>query len=466
MKNIREKLIRDKLDIVLLLLVVMLFGYFAFFKEVLEYGDSFQYLHQYPMREPVYSLLLQLLQTVFGEAFMPVLGYVQNLLAVICIYFGYRRLSDIYEFGPLFRIGTMVFLLAPHVLTPLASQTHLVLTDSVMTEGITVSVFYVWMTMLLGILTDYYGEKKSKAVTVNIVLATVLALTRGQMAVCIIMWLLVMIYKAIDTKKYKLIVLFAVVAVCAFPIKSQITKWYNLAETGFYVDTVSSKPMLLANIVYVAEEEDANAIEDEVLKKAFAQTVAKAKADGITFDNASGGIIEKALFHESVHEILNFEYVDPAMREVIAQKDGIDEEQFLQLMIREDELCGSVAKSVLPALAPRYIHNYIYIVMLGFVRSIAAEKAFLPLLALILYMAAVTLTVMLLLKNKKDKSAISMIAVLVGICGTVCGTSLVIECITRYMIYNLPFFYIAGMAMLNSVTKTYGIKKFLKKEAK
>lgn len=458
-----KKLFDNRIDVVALVLICVLFGYFAIFHGTYEYGDSFQYAHQYPMREPVYSLLIQFFQIIAHDNYMLPLGIFQNILAVICVYWTYIRLCRIYKLNSLFRLGTVALLLAPHIITPVASQTHMILTNSVMTEGITMSLYYVWFTILLGILADYYDEKNQIIINViSVCLAMLLALTRGQMAVCLILWLIVSVYKALvqffanKSDSYRIkgiakkLLIYVVILAIVFVAKSQITKIYNQLETGYYVDTVSSKPMLLANIAYVCDESDADYINDADLKEAFRTIVSNAKNDGYSVGYATGSVIDRALYHEKCHDILNFEYIDPEIRKVI-YKQGIDEDKFLSLMIEEDRICGDMSKALLPNIATKYLKNYFVIVALGFVRSVAIEKFGLSIVAVLMYIFAIVLCVYGAIKRKAGKQIISMLLVLIAICGTVCGTSLMIQCIGRYMIYNLPFFYIVGMALLQAL---------------
>ena len=447
-KDFFEKIVKDKIDAVVLLAIVSLFACFCILFDVKEYGDSYQYLHQHPMREPVYSLLLQFLQFLKGDNYGVLLGTIQNILAVVCTYWTYKRITKIYGFGTLFRIGTVVVLLVPHIITPVLSKTHMILTNGVMTEGITVALYDVWFTMMLGILVGFYkDEEERKSVIVSLVLALLLSLTRGQMMLCIVIWLLVVIYRGVRSRKKTAIIIALLGCAIAVFSKGQLTKWYNLAEKGYYVETVSSKPMLMANIVYVCSEEDAKYIQDDGLRKAFLQIVRRAEADGKTVNYAEGNIIDKALYHEDCHDELNFDYIDPAVREVIYEKYAIDEEHFFELMIKEDELCGVMAIQLLPHIWPRFLQNYISIVGLGFVRSVATEKMHMTILAILIYILAIVLMISGFFKENKQ-GAYSMLLVLITVAGTVMGTALVIQCITRYMIYNFPFFYIAGMSMV------------------
>lgn len=436
-----------------LALLILYFGYLGLFKDMMEVGDSYQYLHQYPMREPVYSLLLQFVRLISGESYGILLGLIQNALAIICIYWAYKRLSLIYDMSPIVKGVTLALLVSPHIITPVASATHLTITSSVMTEGITISLYYVWFTMMLGILSDYYTESNLVGAYVcGYLLAMLLVMTRGQMILCLAIWMIVGVYRAYKGKDIKRILLFLLIVAVSIPAKSQLTRWYNLAETGFYVDTVSSKPMLMANIMYVARESDAEFIAEEDLREAFISILTKAKADGYTKDSAPDGLIARAKHHEASHEPLNFDYIDPAIRVVINNRYGINEDRFLELMIREDAICGDMAKELLPNIAGRYIENYCVIALLGFIRTVAIEKSILTIYALLFYVVAICLLVVAIIRQGLSKAVLSMMLVLIAVCGTVMGTALVIECITRYMIYNFAFIYIVILQLIISLS--------------
>ena len=458
----KKRLFEDKCDIAFLLILLGVFGYFALFRDVVWCGDSFQYENQFPMREPVYSLILQVLQVTAGDYYRFALGIVQNALAIICIYWTYKRISKIFEFGLWARTGTFAVLIAPHVLTPLASKTHLILTNTVMTEGITISVYYVWFTVLIGMLCDYYspGKQYIGAMVKDVILALILSMTRGQMILCPAVWLIVVIYKQCMDKevstKIKICRSFLVIIILGILVlfRGGATRLYNKLESGYAVTTVSSSPMLLANIAYVSDVTDADFIEDEELREAYREIVTGLKENELTYESAPGGVIDKARFHEAGHEIINFEYIDPAMRKVIMSRYGIDESNYIELMIREDELCAEASKQLFRHVLGRYLRNYMIIAALGFVRSIAVERSIIPIVALLMYVAAIVFSIRLLTGNRNNRSAEMMIFTLIVICGTVLGTSIVIQCITRYMIYNFPFFYISAIAMIDGAGKT------------
>lgn len=449
MKKWKERISITKLDAAVLLGLILFFGYFLVFCEVRELSDSFQYLHQFVAREPVYALLLQLLTTIFGAKYTILLGIIQNLLAVFSVYWLYKRIGRLIPMGNLSKIMTVLILLAPHIVTPLISKTGMIITNSVLTEGIAVSLYYIWFGMMLSILLHYYSDHYVKQAVLSLLLSLLISMIRGQLMVCMIAWMIVMMFCAWREKKSKKILLIFLITAIAFASKTQLTKIYNYLESGLYVNTVSSKPMLLANAVYVADLKDGTGIEDTQLKNAYEDIIRGIEDNKLSIKNAKGSIIEQANFHEAGHEIINFDYIVPALNEYTKLKDGIDESEYFALLIKQDEYAGKMFQELLPNIYLKFIKNYFVIASLGFVRSVAVDISILSWYALFIYLAAIILLFVLFRKNKASASGYFMLLVLLLICGTVFGTSIMIECISRYMIYNLPLFYIAGIGMIN-----------------
>lgn len=421
-----------------------------------ELSDSFQYLNQFVTRDPVYALLLKFFTTVFGENYLFPLCLFQNILAVAAIYWIYVRVTDLFQFPILFELGVAVLFVMPHIITPLASQSRMIITNSVLTEGIAFSLYYIWAGMLLTLLLQRYGQHQNKSIILSGLLSVVLAMIRGQFLLCMAVWLLVSIWVLGIQRRYKAILFVFLGFILMFVGKSYFTKTYNYLESGIFVNTVASKPMILSNAVYLADVEDGSTIEDADLRQAYENIVRLVDGQKLSVKNATGNIISKAQFHEYGHETINFEIIDPEIEAVIEKKDGITAANYMHLMVKMDEYAGEIFSDILPNILPEFIQNYLVIASLGFVRSIAIDRSILPIYALVMYLLAMILVIILLKRNKCSNGAYFMLLSLLLICGTVFGTSIAIECISRYMIYNFPFFYISGMAML---TELWGYKK-------
>jgi len=457
--RMKVQVFRKRTDYFILAGLVLLFGYFACFEEVRELSDSFQYLNQFVTREPGYSLLLKGGKILFGESYKLPLGMIQNILAVISIYWLYVRVTNIFKLPVVFEVSVSGLLVIPHVITPLVSQSGMIITNSVLTEGITFSLYYIWMGMLLSLLLQWYGKKQGRSILLCGIVSVVLALTRGQFLLCMVMWLLVSVYILRKQNEIKKIVLVCLGFIVLLVGKTYFTKSYNYLESGIFTNTVAGKPMMLANALYVSDLEDGIDIEDVELQNAYENMICRIDEERLSVKYVDGNIIEKAQFHESGHEIINFDIIDPEIEAVIKKKDGITAKQYMHLMVKMDEYAGEIFKDILPNILPEYIQNYFVIASLGFVRSIAVDRAILPLYALVMYLLAVVLIVVLLRKDNTSNAAKFMIVTFLLIIGTVFGTSIMIECVARYMIYNFPFFYIAWMALLTELwTNKKGIK--------
>lgn len=445
------RIFRKRADYAVLASLILLFGYFAFFCEMKELNDSFQYLNQFVTREPVYALLLKAMTTIFGEGYLFLLGLLQNILAVIAIYWLYVRITTIFHFPRLFEWSVVVLLVMPHIITPLASQSRMIITNSVLTEGIAFSLYYIWAGMLLTLLLQKYEKNQTRSIVLCGLLSVILAMIRGQFLLCMGVWMLVSAWVLGIQKKYKSIAIVCLGFVLLFVGKTYFTKVYNYVESGIYVNTVASKPMILANALYLSDMEDGSTIENPDLRQAYENMIRLVDERQLSVKYATGNIIDKAQFHEFGHETINFDIIDPEIELVVEKNDGITVEQYMHSLVKIDEYAGEIFNAVLPNILPEFIQNYFVIASLGFVRSIAIDRSILPIYALLMYIIAAVLTVILFRNNKRSNSAYFMLLSLLLICGTVFGTSIAIECISRYMIYNFPFFYIAGMAMITEL---------------
>ena len=140
--------------------------------------------------------------------------------------------------------------------------------------------------------------------------------------------------------------------------------------------------------------------------------------------------------------------------------EGVDHTNYMLLMVRQDDVASMLSKQLLTSNWKRYINNYFIIAILGFVRTVSIDYGFLTYLAIPIYLFGLGLIIYFLFTNPKSRSLHFLILCYILICGTVAGTALVIQCETRYMIYNFPLFYIAILTSLNEILpKLIGNKK-------
>lgn len=411
-------------------------------------GDSESYLTMGITREPVYPLLLWLLQAFWGvDNFFIPLAFIQNVLAAVsCMllthYFGAKIFHS--------NIGkwiAAVILLMPYLMTPIFSRTHLVMTNKVMSEGITLPAYYLFVLFLLKMI---YEEIKVKHMVISSIIVLFLVLTRGQLLPAIIILAIVLCVDMIRKKTYRKLWIPMILAIGIYCCSSLITGIYHYCNSGVFTATASSKPMILANALYVSVPEDGLKIKNPDIKAIFDRTYAELDKNRMLAKYADGSLIDKARYHEACHDSISFDYFELIKNDIFVDRMGSN---YTEYMIVQDEIAGELTKELLTHNYGRYLKNYIAVCSLGFVRSIAIDKSILPYYALVMYVVGIMCIIVIWEKRGFTNSLFFFIMTYIMIIGFVMSTSLILQCITRYMIYNLPFFYLAGLAVLNDFRK-------------
>ncbi len=476
LRNKNRKISLQLQDILAGAVFAVFFAYLLFTGEPVYTGDTFQHENQMIMREPGYALLIQFLRFLSPKRHYWILIALQNLLAAAAntavVVFMRRR------FG-LGMPGVCVFtgiLLVPHIMTPMFSSTHLVLTNALMTEGILFSLYPLAFIQLLRAM--WSGRPMGRESICALVGLFVLSLIRGQMMVLFVVWFLLMFVLTVirgvqenekmGERNNTFVLaenigrqgLMAMIAafIIVFAARSLVIHAYNYCEQGLFVDTASGTAMSFANVLYVADREDGAAIEDDALRALFYEMYDSADADQMNYKYAPSGILGRAAHHEQCHDDLNFIYFAEPAKRYIGETKNIYPDRYQELMIAVDEVAGTLSAQLMPQVLGRYILNYFSVAALGFVRTVAYEHPVLVWYAVFLYAAAVVLTLLLWRQSPQSRAASFMAAVLLTIAGNVCATALMIQCISRYMIYNLPLFYMAGFLELRD-----GVFRFMER---
>lgn len=464
---------KDRTNYVIFGIFAVFFGFLFVTGEPMYVGDTFQYENQMIMREPVYALLMQFCRFLSPENQYWLVILFQNILAVVAntIFIAFMRERFGLNTGVLLLFTAI--LLVPHIMTPLFANTHLVLTNALMTEGILFSLYPLAFMSLLDMM--WSGKPAGKKSFGTLALFLLLSLIRGQMMVLFVVWFLaayvlavkngIAVTRQVQNKrntfelaeniaKQGLLAVLAAVVI-AFAVRSVVIHVYNYCEQGLFVDTASGKAMSFANVLYVADRKAGGAIDDAELRTLFYEIYDRADADQMNYKYAPSGILGRALYHEKCHDELNFTYFGEPARQYVGEKQGIYADRFQELMIALDEVAAELSAELMPQVIGRYVLNYLCVTALGFIRTVAYEDTFLAWYAVGIYAAAVVLTIRLWRRNPDSRAASFMAVVLLTITGNVCATALMIQCISRYMIYNLPLFYMAGFLELREMLKLH-----------
>ena len=408
------------------------------------YNDSNQYIAMHIHREPLYSFFLWIFRSLFRETkYLDIVRFLQNGLAAFSVIWLAESLKKRFDFGQWMEALVCLILLAPHIITPVFSASGLVLSNGVISEALGLPLFYLFTAQCMKMV---YTRQRGAALS-SLLLSLFLSLVRGQMMFTILLWL-VFAGAVVIVEKKKLAKRLLICVVCtalAFGTRTLLVKSYNLVFNGYFINNTFGSVGLLANILYASDEEDAKRIADQDARVMFELSYRLAKEQGATYQDAPEGFFNRAAHLEKWHDAIKFEMIEEPWRQLHDREGFID---YIPENVESDRIAATIGKSLLPAVLGRWLYDYLALACYGLIRSIAVVHPLLNWYALTAYLAYIVLAALAWRKNHNSNAvwlaAFSLLAVLAN----VFATSMIIMCLSRYVIYGLPLFYVSGLMLL------------------
>lgn len=452
-----HKVIGWKSEYWIMLALLLFFGGLLAVFGVQEFPDSETYIRMYLGREPVYPLFLLVNRTVFGGAYKLVTAILQGLLAAYSIYILVCYIRKTFGLNWL-GTGFITFLfIGPHLLTPLGAASHMVYTNSILSEGIGYSIFNLMVFFLLRLVLE---EKKCKKdYILSLGMALLLSLTRGQMMPMLLVWGCVAAFASvvsnIGKKRVVQVVLVILITTASFGIRSSLMFAYNYGVKNVAAVNLGSGTTFLTNVIYSADADDGKQIQNEGIQNTFYYIQEKVEAAGWNYQAAAAGLIEQALHLEECHDAIKFNQIELFITWYLNDYQGLDGRA---REVQTDEVAMTMAKEVLPQCFERWIMVYFSLAVVGFIRTVAVIHPMLNVFALILYIISAILMLYLFYKKRGSRGAQCMLLVFLLVFANVLATSMTIMCLSRYMIYNMSLFYVADFLMLFELINMKEIK--------
>ena len=425
--------------------LLLLFG-------VKTYSDSDQYMTMHIHRDPGYSLFLWLLRNINENHYLVLAGLIQALFATWCTasFVDYTATKFMLKKGSV----AIVFIstLVPHIITPLFSKTHLILTNAILTEALCLPLFLLFVKELHRAVT----EEDKKAIANSFILSFIISLIRAQLMSTIIIWLIVLLIKIIIRKEYKKAIIYLLAICFFFGSKLLITKTYNYCVHGEFINTTYGDVNTLANILYATDREQGYDIEDEELKIVFYMLYDSANELGYNYTFAGDDIWSRAEYLENVHDRIKFDVCEAGLRRYV-RAQGID--GYILEDIRADEYASELIKELFPGCMKRWTAHYLTLGIRGAIRNIAIVHPILNIYALGMGAIGIGLTFLFFRNDRKSKEAWLMLIALLSIAGIAFSTAYTIMCLSRYMIYGFTVFYTAIYLMLCALIKNIRVQE-------
>ena len=408
------------------------------------YNDSNQYIAMHIHREPLYSFFLWIFRSLFGETkYLDIVRFLQNGLAAFSVIWLAESLKKRFAFGQWMEALVCLILLAPHIITPVFSASGLVLSNGVISEALGLPLFYLFTAQCMKMV---YTRQRGVALS-SLLLSLFLSMVRGQMMFTILLWL-VFAGAVVIVEKKKLAKRLLICVVCtalAFGTRTLLVKSYNLVFNGYFINNTFGSVGLLANILYAADEEDAERIADRDARVMFELSYRLAKEQGATYQDAPEGFFNRAAHLEKWHDAIKFEMIEEPWRQLHDREGFID---YIPENVESDRIAATIVKSLLPAVLGRWLYDYLALACYGLIRSIAVVHPLLNWYALTAYLAYIVLAALAWRKNHNSNAVWLAAFSLLAVFANVFATSMIIMCLSRYVIYGLPLFYVSGLMLL------------------
>lgn len=433
--------------IILGILILVFLGNFAIFGPK-TYVDSDQYISMHIHREPLYPLFLAALRALFGDGWMIAMGILQNMFAAVSIwmfaeYFEKKFLLLLWQ-----KAVVLALQLLPHVVTPLFSNTHLILTNGVMTEGLSMPLFTCLFVTCFEMLTaDEWGTVRKQAV-ISWIIVTLLTLLRGQTMALLPVWLIVLGTKMISRKKALRRMIFNLTGIIiivgmTFVFRSVAIRTYNYAVHGYFIGNTNGTVHLLTNAIYASDRADGENITDEEAREWFFKIYDAADAQNANYKYAGRTILEKVEHIEICHDIINFYVIEEPLRQYYFANIG---SEYIEQELWSDEIAGKIIAGIMPKCIGQWLSNYFALIIVGLIRNVAVVHPFINWITVVLYGYVICIfayeIISAIRKRKKVENQGWFIGLsLLIILANTSAVSIIINPISRYMIYGFPLFW-------------------------
>ncbi len=465
METVRHGKIKSLL--ILAVLIALFVGIFAVYGPWM-CSDSEQYINMHIHREPLYPLFLWVLRLLFGEGFLTAMGILQGILAAVGIWAFAEYVTKKFRLFFWEELVILVLLLFPYAVTRFFSQTRLFIPNSVMSEGLSMPFFLLFLTQCFEMFTQEKKREFLKAAGASLLLAFLLALARSQMMSLLLVWLVVFGAKIIYTKawrkKFLRLAAAAGIVLLVFVLRGLFVKSYNLAFHGRFISNTNGTVHMLTNILYAADEEDGENIQDEEARAFFYQMYHLTETNQANYKFAGDSLTEKLNHLEEWHNTINFEMIEAVLR--LSYRENVTED-YIEQDLLSDETAGRIIAGILPGCFPKWFANYMLMVGFGLIRSIAVSHPLINWIAIAIYLFSALLAVISvrqrLRRGEKTGAEVwFLLLVLLAIFANAFTVAMVIMPISRYMIYGFAPFYTAGFVLLISLYRDWQEKRMEK----
>ncbi|MCR4641032.1 MAG: hypothetical protein K5697_03245 [Lachnospiraceae bacterium] len=416
-------------------------------------SDSRGYIEMISAREPVYPLFLLLWRSIFGEGiYLWVVIILQNLLMAFCVWYSCEHLWKRFSKSRLVLAGMYAVHAGVAVLCQFLAERGAIYSSNILTEGITVSLWLLAMTLLIEGVLDWDRKK----LLWLLLLLALLTDTRKQMAVGYPALAAAVFFGRMGKDGFKLwlkrLLICVAGIVLSLILALGVTRLYNYVLRGSFAANTRDMNLVLTTTLYVADPEDASLIGEEAVRTLFERTMKELMAKGSNYSFAEAGWSALEAHYEENFDRITVDTTGPLFVEYAKErgfKEGMEAEG------EADRMSLVIVKSLFFHNLGRYLKVYGASLLNGLINTVAKRHPLLDIYGLAACLLLTILVICCLRVRETREAGRGGLFVLFGLfCNTAVAAALIF-CQSRYMIYNMALFYMAflwtGEAVISSL---------------
>ena len=456
--------IEDLFIILLYLLPLAFYLFFAFYDGVVWCADSDSYVIMHECREPLYPTFLDLLRSIFGsqkDTYLFAAVIMQSVLAAISTSILTDFLRKTCKTGRYISLLILAVPLFTSLLNRFVASRGSMYSNSILTEGIAISLFLLFMRFCMG----YIITGKNSDLVIGSLLAIMGILTRKQMYIMLFLMILSIICSRFRHRKETTrvtafyLIRDLIMTICIILASSAICdNIYNkIVHGSFHIHTEDNR-FISTMAFYTAKREYVQYIPQEY-RNLFLEIYDVCDSNEWVMNYAP-----KNWYDATSHFGDNYDHIQLDTMELIMTKHH-DEWNMINMSYTEklDVVRSQFNKALIPHEIPELSKVIFNNFLEGLVNTVAQKRRILCLYTALIYPLYIALLIYLIKKRDKNDtqrtntlivSFMSLTAVLLNV--TI--VSMVIFPQTRYTIYGMPLFYISLLVMINELIRPKDIR--------
>ncbi len=462
----------DKWEYVLLGICILFYLLFPILDGPVWCVDSGGYVSMHITREPLYPAFLALCRKIAGicgaDALM-VAVILQSLLAGAAAWtvgWAVRRAKD---GSRTLQVLAVLFQFAVTVLCRFAANRGSAYTDSILTEGLGLSLFVFFSVFLF----LFIRREKTGYLCGTLMFAFLLVSLRKQMAVVlVVMGIVFAWYELIRRRRIRRFVCLAALIIGVFFAGKLFDRTYQYFVRGVWMEHSGNSMGILCTLLYSSDaQRDKDLFEDGTVQQFYMEIMRQADEQHLLYKYAGPGWLDVAVHFADSYDAIGYGIINPVIQGYISDHFQYSE---AEAAMKYDEICEAMS-GVLFRQDPQTLFKvYLYNTWRGLVNSIARSGHFFSLYAAAAYLF-MGMAAWYLGRRKKglerlvaeqkgqtgetakkeremigqiDASLCFAFIVMAGIVVNALVVGLFIFAQPRYMIYGMGLFYTAGSMLV------------------